>query len=353
MTRSLQTLLLAAARPARSGRRPRAEPLPADGLVPFLAGLPRLTGCQRLGWALVAFVAAALTIPQLAQGTERPHPLRATAAADTPHVVLVVEENHEFGQVIGSRQAPFLNRLAARGTLLTRYDAIGHPSLPNYVALVAGSPLGIHRDCGACHRPGRTLVDQLQGAGISWRAYYQGLPAPCSAAGRAGAYTEALNPFLHLDSVRANPQRCRQVVPLTQLDPDLEAGRLPRFAMVTPDVAHDMHSGSVRQADSFLHRLDRQLLTASARRGGGVLLIVTFDEGRSGKGLGGRHGGGHVATVVAGPGVAPGRRDPTPYDHYSLLRSLEQRFGLPPLRHAADPGTRTIPAIAGSAATPS
>jgi phosphatidylinositol-3-phosphatase len=135
-------------------------------------------------------------------------------------------------------------------------------------------------------------------------------------------------------------------VPLSQLDTDLARGQLPRFAMVTPDLAHSMHSGSIRQADSFLQRLDHRLLSSSARRSG-ILLIITFDEGKSDRGLHGRRGGGHIAAILVGRGVPAGRRDPTPYDHYALLRSLEQRFGLPPLRHAADRRTRTIPAIAG------
>jgi membrane-associated phospholipid phosphatase len=343
-----------------------AQPLPADGPLPFLAGRTGPpTSPRRLGWVLVAvLIIGPLVIQELAEGIGQPDRATARAAVAAPvavghrppksshtirraaasHVVLVVEENHEFSQVVGARQAPFLNRLAARGTLLTRYYAIGHPSLPNYVAMVAGDPLGIHGDCRTCHRRGRTLVDQLQAAGISWKAYYQGLPAPCSTAVMAGAYAKKVNPFLHLDSVLSAQQRCRRVVPLIQLGDDLRRGRLPRFAMVTPDLAHSMHSGSIRQADTFLHRLDQQLLTAGRS---GILLIVTFDEGTSDHGLDGRRGGGHVATVVVGPGVPAGGRDPTPYDHYALLRSLEQRFGLGPLRHAADTGTRTIPAIAG------
>jgi membrane-associated phospholipid phosphatase len=346
----------------------RSQPLPADGLLPFLAGAPgRPAGRRGLGWALavvLVLVTAALVVPELAEAITQPEPVTPTAPAaighvapratraipQAAHVVLVVEENHEFGQIIGSPRAPFLNRLAATGTLLTRYYAIGHPSLPNYVALVAGDPLGIHRDCHGCHRPGRTLVDQLEAARISWKAYYQGLPAPCSTAAMAGAYTMKVNPFLHLDGVRSTPRRCRRVVPLTQLGADLRGGRLPRFATVTPDLAHNMHSGSIRRADAFLHRLDHQLLTSSARRGG-LLLVVTFDEGASRRGLHGRRGGGRIATIVVGPGVPAGRRDPTPYDHYALLRSVEQRFGLRPLRHAADKETRTIPAVAGPGVT--
>jgi hypothetical protein len=258
-------------------------------------------------------------------------------------VVLVIEENHEFGQIIGSRRAPFLNRLAAHGTLLTRYFAVTHPSLPNYVALVAGSPLGIHGDCHRCQRPVRNLVDQLQRANISWKAYYQGLPAPCSPVVRAGAYANKTNPFAHRDDVRASPTRCPRVVPLDRLRTDLRRGQLPRFAVVVPDLEHDMHSGSVGRADGFLRRLDRELAASPSWRPG-TLLVVTFDEGISSRGVHGP-GGGHVATIVAGPGVRPGR-DPAPYSHYALLRSIERRFGLPPLRNAADPATRTIPVIA-------
>ena len=269
----------------------------------------------------------------------------ARPAPDVTRVVLVIEENHEFGQVIGSRRAPFLNRLAAHGTLLTRYFAVTHPSLPNYVALVAGSPLGIHGDCHRCQRPGRNLVDQLERAHITWKAYYQSLPAPCSAVVRAGAYANKTNPFVHLDDVRASIARCQQVVPLDRLRTDLRRGRLPRFVVIVPDLEHDMHSGSVGRADGFLRRLDRELAASPSWRPG-TLLVVTFDEGISSRGVHGR-GGGHVATIVAGPGVRPGR-DPAPYSHYALLRSIERRFGLLPLRNAGDPATRTIPAIAGA-----
>ena len=192
-----------------------------------------------------------------------------------------------------------------------------------------------------CHRPGRNLVDQLERAHISWKAYYQSLPSPCSAVVKAGAYAKKTDPFAYLDDVRASPARCHRVVPLDRLRPDLRHGRLPRFVVIVPDLRHDMHSGPVGEADDFLRRLDQELATSSSWRPGTVL-VVTFDEGTTSRGPHGR-GGGHVATVVTGPGV-PARRDPTPYTHYALLRSIEQRFGLPPLGNAADPATRTIPA---------
>jgi membrane-associated phospholipid phosphatase len=326
-------------------------------LAIFIAGRAGEPRRHRVGWVLLAAVMAmVLLVPEAVEGLGAPvhaaaaplgHPARQAARRPPPkvtRVVLVIEENHEFGQIIGSRRAPFLNQLAAHGTLLTRYYAITHPSLPNYVALLAGSPLGIHGDCRRCHRPGRNLVDQLERAHISWKAYYQGLPAPCSAVVKAGAYAKKTDPFAYLDDVRTSPARCHRVVPLDRLRPDLRRGRLPRFVVIVPDLRHDMHSGPVGEADVFLRRLDRELATSSSWRPGTVL-VVTFDEGTTSIGLHGR-GGGHVATVVAGPGV-PARHDATPYTHYALLRSIEHRFGLPPLRNAADPATRTIPAIAG------
>jgi phosphatidylinositol-3-phosphatase len=322
-------------------------------------------GRRRAGWAMLAVVvtAAVVALPEALEGPGRPahaapaapvaraaRAARAAPAASrrprpgVTRVVLAVEENHEFGQIIGSRQAPFLNRLAAHGTLLTHYYAVTHPSLPNYIALLAGSPLGIHSDCRRCHRSGRTLVDQLGAARISWKAYYQSLPAPCSAAVSVGAYAKKINPFAHLDDIRSSPARCHRVVPLSRLRPDLRHGRLPRFTMITPDLDHDMHSGSVGRADTFLRGLYQQLAGSSAWRSG-ILLVVTFDEGKSSRGIGGR-GGGHVATIVVGPGVARAR-DPNRYDHYAILRSIERRFGLGLLRNAAAPRSRTIPAVAG------
>jgi acid phosphatase len=281
-----------------------------------------------------------------ADSTGRPAPATKPRASAPPHVVLIVEENHGFGQIIGSRSAPFINHLAANGTLLTHYDAITHPSLPNYIALIAGSALGIHRDCRTCQIPGTNLIDQLQAARISWKAYYQGLPAAGSSVTSAGAYTKSVDPFLHFSDISTAPARARRVVPFSQLRVDLLRNRLPSFVVISPDLHHDMHSGTVASGDAFLRRLYRELRAAPALRGK-LRLVVTFDEGKQGRGVAPVQGGGRVATIVVGSGVQGGTRDATPYNHYALLHSIEQLFGLPPLRHAADPGIATIPAVTG------
>ena len=284
-------------------------------------------------------------------------PARARAATHdgaATRVIVVVEENHSIGQIIGSPQAPFLNRLAAKGVLLTSYFAITHPSLPNYIAMVSGDTRGISSDCGGCNVDAPNLADQLEAAGISWKAYMEGLPTPCSDAPHAGAYAKKHDPFMYFASVRGDPARCAKVVPIDQLVADLAAGRLPRLVFVTPDQDHDMHGAGqggddaalVATADRWLEGLYSRLAGSSAWRDG-TRLVVTWDEGagREGAGCcGGLAAGGRVATIVAGPGVKPAR-DAATYSHYALLRSIETLFHLPLLGHAGDPATATIPAL--------
>ena len=233
---------------------------------------------------------------------------QAAGHAQRPaHLIVVMEENHSFEQIIGSPAAPFLNRLAVHGTLLTQYYAVTHPSLPNYVALLSGrTPIG--SDCRACTFAGPTLIDQLEARHISWAAYFQGLPRPCSTVPRHGAYTEAVDPFMHAADIRHHPTRCDRVLPFHRFHADLAAGRLPAVVFVMPDLHHEMHSGPVRVADAWLQRLVGELEAAPVWRQD-TRLVVTFDESTrpdvrsccDGLGRGGR-----IATIVAGPRIPQG-----------------------------------------------
>ncbi|HZD67740.1 MAG TPA: alkaline phosphatase family protein [Actinomycetes bacterium] len=277
--------------------------------------------------------------PSPSQTTSSGRSQATTSPGDTspvPHVVVVVEENHSFDQIIGSPSAPFLNQLASESILLTAYHAVSHPSLPNYLAMISGDTHGITSDCTDCTVDGPSLAGQLQDAGISWKAYMQGLPAPCSQVPRSSGYAKKHDPFMYFDHIRNSPQQCSRVVPFRELGADLAAGRLPRLAFVVPDLDHDMHDGPISVADTWLRDLYGQLV-ASPSWHHGSRLVVTFDEGT--------RGDNRVATVVAGPRLPPGD-DGTTYSHYSLLRSIEARFRLPYLGHAADPSTAPIPALA-------
>jgi phosphatidylinositol-3-phosphatase len=280
-----------------------------------------------------------------------------------PRIIVVIEENHSYDQIERPGAAPNIDRLQASGTLLTSYYAIAHPSLPNYIALLSGGTQGITSDCTTCTSLAvPNLVDQLDKAGISWRAYMQGLPAPCSASVVAGDYVRRHDPFMYFRSIRDDPAACRNIVPLDQFYDDLTTGNLPQFAWITPDLADDMHGSAqvapsspadqdlVRRADELLGTLyDR--LSASSAWDTDTRLVVTWDEGlrkedgRRESCCDGLAQGGHIATVIAGPDVSQGT-DQRTYTHYSLLRSVESAFGLPHLGHAADPAVSDIPALA-------
>lgn len=242
-------------------------------------------------------------------------------------------ENEAETAIIGNPAAPYLNTLARGGALATRYFAITHPSLPNYLALVGGSTFGVSSDCGpgpGCSATSPGLADQLQAAGISWKAYMQSMPKNCDQAPSAN-YAVKHDPFVYFRSVVTS--MCANVVPATQLTTDLANGALPRFAWLSPNLCNDMHDCSVRTGDSYLAGIVPQILRALGSNG---VLFVTFDEGTTDAG-GGQAGaaGGQVALIAAGPAIAQGVRSQTPYDHYSLLRTIEDAWGLPPLRSAA------------------
>jgi hypothetical protein len=250
------------------------------------------------------------------------------------HVALIVMENAEYGDVIGDAAAPYANGLARRYGLMTRSFAIAHPSLPNYLALTSGSTHGIESDCTGCSVSGTNLVDQLEAAGVTWRAYLEGLPRPCFQGASAGGYAKKHDPFAYYDDVARSPQRCARLVGFGALARDLRAGALPTFAWITPNLCDDGHDCGVGAADRFLARTVPALLRELGPHG---FLVLTWDEGGSDAGCcAGRAAGGRIATIVAGPDVRRGIRLATPVDHYGVLASVEEALGLPLLGAAAD-----------------
>ena len=259
------------------------------------------------------------------------------------HVAVIVLENREASDVIGSSQAPYMTALARRGALATRYYAITHPSLPNYLALVGGSTFGIASDCTDCSVSATNLVDQLQTAHVSWRAYMEGLPRAGDTTAGVDGYAKKHDPFMYFDDVANSATRRAHVVPYTALAHDLRAGTLPDFVWITPNLCDDGHDCPLRDADRFVARVAPALMRELGPHG---VLFVTWDEGSSDAGCcGGDAAGGRVALIAAGPGARAGVRVGGTYDHYSLLRTIEDLLGLPPLRHAADRVTSPLNAL--------
>jgi phosphatidylinositol-3-phosphatase len=233
---------------------------------------------------------------------------RARPVPRLRHVVLVVFENHERSSVLGSENAPTFTALANRYATATSYHAVAHPSLPNYLALISGSTHGVTTDCTTCRQRGPTIGSQLTSAGVSWGAYAEGYPS-------SSRFAKKHVPFLYF------PGGAGHVHPLN----DLHASRLPAFSFVVPDLCHDMHDCSIRTGDEWLAHFIRPFLTLKR-----TVVFVVFDEGTTNSG-----GGGEVSLIAAGTSVRPHARTGQAADHYSLLRTMEDALGVPPLGSAA------------------
>jgi acid phosphatase len=222
-------------------------------------------------------------------------------------VVVIVFENHERSQIVGSAAAPTFTRLASTYVQATSYTAVAHPSLPNYLALVSGSTHGVTDDCTDCPQSGPTIGSRLSATGRSWDAYAEGYPG-------SSRFAKKHVPFLYF------PGGAAHVLPLRRFDP----ARLPAYALVVPDLCHDMHDCPVATGDRWLRSFIPPLLTSRD-----TAVFIVFDEGTSDRG-----GGGNVPLIVAGTTVRRHVIVATPTSHYGLLRTIEAALGLPLLGHA-------------------
>jgi phosphatidylinositol-3-phosphatase len=254
-------------------------------------------------------------------GTPAPsRPARPSPAAvpRPDHVVVVVLENHSYGEVLDRADAPFIASLAASGATFTRSFAVTHPSQPNYLALFSGSTLGVSDDSCPHTFTIRNLARELLDAGGSFVGYSEGLPAPGFTGCSSGAYARKHNPWVNFANVPASVNQ-----PFTAFPGDY--GALPTVSFVIPDLEHDMHDGTVGQADQWLHdHLGRYAAWAPAHRS---ILVLTFDEDD-------QSANNRILTIVAGASVRPGRYAEH-IDHYRLLRTLTDAYHLPPLGAAA------------------
>jgi acid phosphatase len=229
------------------------------------------------------------------------------------HAVVVVFENHSARRILDHAGSPF-RWLAHRYALLRRYDAVAHPSLPNYLALVSGSTQGVHHDCTRCAFPGPSLADTLAARGLSWRTYAEHLPLYLRLGVGITGPEKARLPFLYFPAAHTP----RSTAPLTAFFRDLRARRLPSFSLVIPDLCHDMHSCSVETGDAWLKRFLPPLLKLPR-----TAVFVVFDESDSAD--------PGIPALALGPLVRPGSRYGGAMSHYALLRTIEDGLGLPRL----------------------
>jgi hypothetical protein len=282
-----------------------------------------------------------------ASRTEQPDP-------DLPfprlrHIYLVVLENHDFSAVIGDRAAPFLNGLANRYGLATNHVAVARPSQPNYIALFSGSTHGVaDNDNHDLDAP--NLADQLEAHGRTWRVFAENVPTGCFDGATAtggpdgpGTYARKHEPAISFDGIRTNPARCANIANLSAFDP-----AAADFELIIPNLCHDMHDCSVAEGDRFMASFVPRITGSPAFADSA--LFITFDEADA------HSSDQHVPLIVVGPGVPQGFRSSTAHSHYSVLRSIEDAWGLGCLDESCDannlgeffPGSGSAASPAGS-----
>ena len=261
----------------------------------------------------------------------------ADAIPHFAHVVVLVEENHSFNEVIGNGNMPYLNSLASANGLATQYYADAHPSLPNYFVLTTGEGTSITGAEGDAYNGVVTqdnVVRALTAAGRTWKCYAEALPSAGYMGGDDGAYIGHHDPFVYFSDVQNSSSQAANVVPLTQLAADLSSNELPDYAFIVPNINNDAHNcpaglttcsdaQKLANADQWLAFNIKPLLTSSAFQNS--LLVITFDEGDASDDA---HGGGQVATVIVSPLAKPGYRSTTFYQHESTLRLMMEGLGV-------------------------
>jgi len=362
---------------------------------------PRVAHLPSVSHLLGALAVASLAI--LPCGLARAQTAADAAIPRYDHIVVIIEENKDYAEIVEGTNAPNLAALARRFGNATHFYSEVHPSEANYVALLGGDTFGIHDDDAFYCKPGDTrpfcygaakpgyvdhtvhaphLGDQLQAIGLHWKGYFEDLPAPGSDAIFAGAdgqlvtnplaglYASKHSGFMNFASVQSDPDRAAHIVGFDQLDADLASGDLPNFALVIPNQCNEMHglffpgmpddcntlhsAQLIRRGDAEIGRLVARLQASSAwKSAGNMAIIITFDEDSKGRrdgccgvtpGAVSNYGGGRIPTIVITNHGPRGARDDTPYSHYSLLRTMEDAFGISQhLGHAAETDQGVVP----------
>jgi phosphatidylinositol-3-phosphatase len=315
---------------------------------------------------------------------ERAAPVANRAIPPYKHLFVIIAENKVYEQIIGSPKAPRLNQLAKTYGLASRFYGVIHPSEGNYAAMLGGSNFGIHDDdafycqagstdqfCRHANRPNyvnhtidrKNLTDQLTEKGLTWKGYFEDLPSPGSKAvvypdAKRALYAVKHNGFMNYKAVQDDPQIAQKIVGFDQLATDLKTGNLPNYSHIILNQCNDMHGLEecpntdqlIQQGDAEIGKLvDRIMASAIWAASANSAIVITFDEDNyalsnkpEDQGCCGfepesatNYGGGHIATIVVTNHGPRGVVDATPYNHYSLLRTTEDAFGIAEYLNAA------------------
>jgi phosphatidylinositol-3-phosphatase len=313
------------------------------------------------------------------------------------HVFVIMLENHSEANVIGdTTNAPFINQLAATYGQATNYYGVTHPSLPNYIAALSGSNWFVQTDDASLTFNHTNLVDQLESHGKSWAAYMEAMPANDKLvhnwpADNNALYANKHNPFVLFDDIRNNPARMAKVKPYSSFASDLAHGKVANFVWISPDQCNDMHGGVyspvpgypetpcpygtttpqnaadaqlIENADNFVKTAVTEIMHSRAWTGNSVIFVLTdendytFNAAAGGYANadgccdspilpaadprvgaawpGGTYGGGLIPSIVIARHGVRHYVSNKPYNHYSLLRTIEEAWHLGYLGNASD-----------------
>jgi hypothetical protein len=296
--------------------------------------------------ALLASLRRALASPQQFRAArprlEALEPRLVLSIPTPDHIVIVIEENHGFGEIIGSPAAPYINALAKQGALFTSSYGVTHPSQPNYLALFSGSTQGVTDDNTPYYFSTGNLGKSLLNKGLTFGGYSEDLPFVGFTGDSSGGYVRKHNPWVDFTNLPPTVN-----LPFTSFP--LDYSLLPTVAVVVPNLTHDMHDGTIQQGDSWLQaHLNSYVQWAATHNS---LLIVTWDEDDF-------TDVNWIPTIFVGPMVSPGSYAET-ISHYNVLRTVEDMYGLPylandgnvpPISDVWVPSAATPPAPSGLAA---
>jgi acid phosphatase len=276
---------------------------------------------SRLRWsvataAALGAVATAVLVPHAGAPASPVHAQTVAATVPTPdHIVVVMEENHSYSDIIGNTaNAPYVNSLASGGASLTSSFGVTHPSEPNYMALFSGSTDGLTADtCPVSAGSTANLGSELLAAGKTFKGYSDGLPSTGSTTCTSGSYARKHAPWINFSNVPAADS-----VPFTSFPSSSDYASLPALSFVIPNLDHDMHNGTIAQADTWLNsNLSAYATWAKTHNS---LLIVTWDEDDYTE-------SNQIPTIFYGAHVKTGTYNEQ-INHYNVLATLEQIYGL-------------------------
>ena len=382
----------------------------------------RKTGAAALA-AAVAFTglaAAGAAVPAAAQPSSDAAVQAGGQGENGPdHVFVIMMENHGYDQVIGNTaDAPYINSLAQRYNTATNYHGVTHPSMPNYLAAISGSTQGVWDDCkagadvtcapeefvpgtsdpgaaglltpaqvsSASATPhmfsGKNIVDQLEGKGLSWKAYMESLPstgsqveyAPTIGSSTVKLYAQKHNPFMYFSDINyPGSPRLQNIVPQeNNLKADLASGNVPNFTWISPNQCHDMHGvtpsgaalvgmpqcgfpdsgldhGAIQLGDAYVKDTVQQIMDSPTWKTTKSSIVLAWDEndysgsdGGPGSPVGQEGavlGGGHAPAIVINSTDGPHKTTNQLSDHYTLLSTIEHMWHLGCLENTCSPTT--------------